>query len=54
MEDGTNEHDYELNQFENAAQYVRRGHTITEAAVEFGVDACLLVRFIEVNFSEGE
>jgi hypothetical protein len=41
--------DWEVNQYENGAEYVRAGHTIEEAAREFDVCPAALVRFIEAN-----
>lgn len=44
--------DWELNQYENAAAYVKAGHSIEKAAHEFDVDAQALVRFISNNAGE--
>lgn len=52
MRDGVSDHDYELNQLENGADFVKRGHTILEAAEEFSLDASLLQKFIQINYPE--
>lgn len=41
--------DWEMNQYENAMEYVKAGHTIAQACAEFGVRASSLAMFIARN-----
>lgn len=44
-----NKQDWELNQYENAAAYVKCGHSVAEASREFDLPEIDIARFIERN-----